>query len=506
MLHDNRDFRALEAYCTSSADPETWKWYGQYLEARGDAAGARAQYQRAKDVLSLVRLACSAGDYRAAADLCLETGDRAGAFHLARALEAAGSPRDALIFYEKSGRYNHAVRLAKASGTDAELLTLALAAERGVQMDVARHFEDRGHVDRAVQLYRKGGALGRAIDLCFAHGLFEDLRAIAEEMGPDTNPELLRRCADFFISKGQFDKAVSLLITGRRYAEAADMCVAHKIEMTEAMAEAMTPPKPGGEDSATLGGAGAAGAGDSEATLAAAREARNGVLVKIAKALKRQGAFHLATKKYTQAGEKVKAIKSLLRSGDTEKIIFFANKTRSPEVYTLAANYLQTLSWHTDAEILGAITEFYGKAKAHEQLSSFYEACAAVEIDEYRNYEKALAALKEALKAAARIKGDIREARTSSLTGRIAIVERFVAARKLAKTDMPAMAEACRGLLELRDAETAIRVGDVYALLVYYHAQQKQWGVAFDLVEDMRGRGILLEPFIESAVLREIYT
>jgi intraflagellar transport protein 140 len=129
-----------------------------------------------------------------------------------------------------------------------------------------------------------------------------------------------------------------------------------------------------------------------------------------------------------------------------------------------------------------------------------------VEIDEYRNYEKALAALKEALKAAARIKGDIREARTSSLTGRIAIVERFVAARKLAKTDMPAMAEACRGLLELRDAETAIRVGDVYALLVYYHAQQKQWGVAFDLVEDMRGRGILLEPFIESAVLREIYT
>ncbi len=28
------------------------------------------------------------------------------------------------------------------------------------------------------------------------------------------------------------------------------------------------------------------------------------------------------------------------------------------------------------------------QARAYEQLSNFYEACAALEIDEYRNYEK----------------------------------------------------------------------------------------------------------------------
>ena len=41
---------------------------------------------------------------------------------------------------------------------------------------------------------------------------------------------------------------------------------------------------------------------------------------------------------------------------------------------------------------------FYQKAKAFDNLSSFFEACSNVEIDEYRDYEKAIAALKESIK------------------------------------------------------------------------------------------------------------
>lgn len=525
MLHDAGDITALEAYCDASADSESWKWFGQYCEARGNTDAAAAWYRRARDVLSLVRVACAAGDYRGAAATVTETGDAAAAFHLARALEAAGSPSDALVFYEKAGRFNHAVRLAKASGSEAALLALARQADRPVQLDVARHFEDACNIARAVQLYRAAGALGRAVDLCFAHGLQDELAALADsDVTADTHPELLRRVADHFIASRAFDKAVSLMIAGRRYGEAASMCVSHKIEISEAMAEAMTPPKPEADPAvaaaaadagaAAAAAAAASGVSDptavaaaaSEATLSAAREARAAVLCAIAKALKRQGAFHLATKKYTQAGDRVKAIKALIKSGDSEKVIFFANKTRAPEVYILAANHLQTLAtWHTDAALLGSIVDFYSKAKAWEQLSSFYEACAAVEIDEYRNYEKALAALREAAKHAAKIRGEIREARVATLGGRIAIVERFVAARRLAKTDMPAMAEACRALLELRDAEAAIRVGDVYALLIYYYAHDKAWRPAYELCEDMRTRAIALEPFVEAAVLRKVY-
>merc|ERR1719235_1664103 len=127
------------------------------------------------------------------------------------------------------------------------------------------------------------------------------------------------------------------------------------------------------------------------------QEARNNLLLKVAKCCKRQGNYHLACKKYTQAGDRIKAMKCLLKSGDTEKIIFFAGVSRNRDVYILAANYLQTLDWHSDPEIMRNIVSFYTKAKAQEQLVSFYDACAQVEIDEYRDYEKAVGALREAL-------------------------------------------------------------------------------------------------------------
>ena len=71
----------------------------------------------------------------------------------------------------------------------------------------------------------------------------------------------------------------------------------------------------------------------------------------------------------------------------------------------LAANWLQSLAWHADAKLLKAIVDFYTKAKAFEQLSGFYDACAQVEIDEYRDYDKALGALKEAAKYMAKARG-----------------------------------------------------------------------------------------------------
>ena len=37
----------------------------------------------------------------------------------------------------------------------------------------------------------------------------------------------------------------------------------------------------------------------------------------------------------------IQAMKALLKSGDTEKIIFFAGVSRQKEIYVMAANYLQ---------------------------------------------------------------------------------------------------------------------------------------------------------------------
>merc|ERR1719230_174608 len=177
---------------------------------------------------------------------------------------------------------------------------------------------------------------------------------------------------------------------------------------------------------------------------------RSEILSQMAKLCKKQGSFQLACKKFTQAGDKLKAMKSLLKSGDTEKVIFFAGTARQPEIYVLAGNYLQSLDWHNDPEIMKNIIQFYSKAKAHDKLASFYDACAQVEIDEYRDYEKAGHALREALKYIVKAAGEWANSdqRVIALQERIAIVDQFAGIRKLAKTNPEEMEQVCERMLE----------------------------------------------------------
>ena len=74
----------------------------------------------------------------------------------------------------------------------------------------------------------------------------------------------------------------------------------------------------------------------------------------------------------------VKAMKALLKSGDTDKVVFYANTCREKDVYILAANYLQSLDWTADIGIMHNIIAFYRKASASEPLANFYIACSQV--------------------------------------------------------------------------------------------------------------------------------
>ena len=73
-------------------------------------------------------------------------------------------------------------------------------------------------------------------------------------------------------------------------------------------------------------------------------------------------------------------MKALLKSGYTEKIVFFAGVSRQKEIYVMAANYLQSLDWRKDPEIMKNIIGFYTKGRALDSLASFYEACSQVSI------------------------------------------------------------------------------------------------------------------------------
>ncbi|VEL22318.1 unnamed protein product [Protopolystoma xenopodis] len=154
--------------------------------------------------------------------------------------------------------------------------------------------------------------------------------------------------------------------------------------MTEEIAEKLTPPQLLVHTSKALGNLSTSGsairrASHSSSSDAAGLPEKESFLSELAELCMSQGHYHLACKKFTQAGNRLGAMKALLRSGDTEKIVFFANVSKQREVYVMAANYLQTLdTWRTDLNVMRTIVQFYTRGKALDALVSFYEACSQV--------------------------------------------------------------------------------------------------------------------------------
>jgi intraflagellar transport protein 140 len=177
----------------------------------------------------------------------------------------------------------------------------------------------------------------------------------------------------------------------------------------------------------------------------------------------RQGFYHQSCKSFALGGDRVKAMEALLRSGDRDKIITFANVSKNADIFTLAANFLQTLNWSNDTTIMRTIIQFYTKARAHQSLSRFYETCAQIEIDEYQNYEKALAALVEAEKALEKDK----YASVDTLKYKQKLIALFLEAYSRAETNEVDSCEAiCAELLNQDDIDEVIRIGDIFGLLI----------------------------------------
>lgn len=58
--------------------------------------------------------------------------------------------------------------------------------------------------------------LHKALDLAFKTHQFETLQQIATELDSDSDPALVAKCAEYFITNSQFDKAVDLLAIGKK--------------------------------------------------------------------------------------------------------------------------------------------------------------------------------------------------------------------------------------------------------------------------------------------------
>ncbi|XP_017888145.1 intraflagellar transport protein 140 homolog [Ceratina calcarata] len=465
--------RELLTYLNNSEDTEIKNWHAQYIESTGDMEGALKLYEQANNTLAMTRLLCYFGREDEVGELVSRTNHAASAYHLAAHYESKNNVTQAIHFYTIAKAYTNAIRLCKEHDMFEELWPLAVLAPRQSQIDVAKYYEENDQPDKSVLLYHKAGLLHKALEIAFKTKQYSALQLIVMDVNADSDPALIDKCAEYFVQNDQIEKAVDLLATGRKYLEALELMQKHNILLSEDLAEKMTLDKVDNDL-------------DHE-------KIRISILERIGEIAFEQGNYHLATKKFTQAGNKLRAMKALLKSGDTEKICFFAQVSRQKEIYIMAGNYLQSLDWQNQPEVLKNIINFYSKGKAMDLLANFYVACAQVEIDEFQNYEKALDALNQAGRCLAKVTTtrdlDIHKRAVDLVNNRIAAIRRYLDIKKLFdRGETNAAMQQVRQLLESQgpDLEKSVRRGDLFATITQHYIEIGDTDKARATVEELK--------------------
>ncbi|VDP72732.1 unnamed protein product [Echinostoma caproni] len=475
----------LETFVNQQQDKTIHRWWAQTLESEGRLDEARNYYFQAKEYLSLVRVLCCLGKEGEAEALCNETGDPAACYHLARQMEACGNVDQAIRLFTRAKAYSSAEH-----NRNDHLYSLAQLGRPEDMLEAAIHLEScPSHAHKAVLLFHKAGQIGRSVELAFKTRQFAALQAVAGSLDDRIDPALLKQCAEFFTQNNQFDRAVDVLAAGKQYWDALKLCGEYNVPINEELVEKLTPPLPGEAESGTNIKRGSEPMSDAE---------RTSILIELGELCLAQGQYHLACKKFTQAGSRLAAMKALLRSGDTEKIVFFANVSKQKEIYVMAANYLQTLDeWRTNVDTMRTIVNFYTRGKAPESLASFYEACAHAEVEEFGSYEKATGALTEAYKVLLKAissdgAGETNELRLqkrlAQIKNKATMCKEFAETQLLFSVNPMEAMRNCQTLLEHTEPGDILRPGDIYAAMIREFVAKEKYQAALACMEEMRER------------------
>lgn len=428
---------------------------------------------------------CFLGDISRADSIARESNDKSACYHLARHYENTGKIQEAIQFYTRAQTYSNAVRICKEHNLPNELWTVANLARSRDKAVAAAFFEEIEDYKRAVELYHRSGMLHKAVEMAFASEQPETLQVIAADLDTNSDPELVERCAEFFVNSQQPQKAANLLANTKQYEKSLTIIREYKIPITDNLADLLTPGKDEIDESV-----------------------RVRVLGELGDILQEQGDYHTATKKFTQAGDKVRAMKSLLKSGDTDKIVFFAGMSRQKEVYIMAANYLQSLNWQSDGKILKNIIQFYSKAHAYDLLANFYANCAQVEIDEFHDYEKAMKALQEASRCVAKMTNDtntIQHKRVmDNLQNAVVEVQKVLEIQDaLDRGEYGNVVAVCKSMLSIPE-RAPIRAIHIEAILIEALIRNRRYPEAMEALKELSSKstdwsykGLIEKPLIE---------
>jgi len=190
-----------------------------------------------------------------------------------------------------------------------------------------------------------------------------------------------------------------------------------------------------------------------------------------------------------------------MKSGDTPKIVSYANISRIKEIYIIAANYLQTIDWYESDEIIEIIISFYSRAQAYKQTILFLDGFSQRLIDEDGNYDKSLEICKQALNFSKMDKERDGFDGLQKLRQKIDVLQNFQEAKQCTITSPSITREICNKVLSANQQSIIINEGDYHSLMIYSYVHEERFEDALEHITKMSQRGILPKDFIEKDVL-----
>ena len=474
--------------------PRLLLWIGRFYEAHKQVEQAIEFFDYAHADREIVRLNCCIGRWEEAARVVKRSNKRSVICFYARMLikriDWYSKPENAkpqidvdkmkhevIELFRRARQFAQAMDFALQYEMIDDILALSFSAPSTLVCKAARWFEEQKEAKNAILMYSRAGRMNRALALCFTMKQYDALDEISDTLTSKTDVNVLLRCGQYFAESERWSKAAQCYALARQFDEVINLCNKHNIKLKNSVIKELSEIKADPE-----------------------------VMKRFASLCEQQGEFQTAAQLYVKFKDHLAAMKALIRSGDTEKVVKFANLIRKRETFILAANFLQTKNPREGDKLFEVIVQLYKKAGAQDKLGRFYEAVAQVEIDEYQEYAKAMELIKKGMELIASAQDVKQRDQILTLMQRKAkLISMYLDAQSTVKSDPKHTMTVAVELLRTPQLETVMRSDDVYALMVQASVAQGNFKNAHRILEDLRANGTDITWFMDTESIQKIY-
>ncbi|KIH67333.1 tetratricopeptide repeat protein [Ancylostoma duodenale] len=367
----------------------------------------------------------------------------------ARYLESIGELDGAMMFYNAAKDNLSQVRIKCTQGKLEEASHLALESkDRAACYHLARIYEAEGNFSKAVDFYTKAHAYNSAIRLVKEHDMRDLLANLCLMAGGSEIVEAARYFEDI---PGYTHQAVMLYHKAGMVGRALDL--AFRAEQFSAL-DLVTKDLHAGCDPNVL---------------------------------KRAAEFFSNNQNYEKAVELLclakDAMRALLKSGDTQKIVFFANTARNKDIYILAANYLQM-----------EVETFNDFSKAADALEHAQRTVERGLQEQSASSEKS----NSTISALTALKEEINE--------HLSQLAKFEKIKEVYAVDENDAVLQLQNLVENATEDSIIRPSHIYSLLIAHYAGKQNYRPAYRCITQLQKlqKNIDLSTIVDPELLDKI--